>query len=117
MARIRSERETTITFSEAEAEAEICSMSPRFQRQMEKRGIKPDKIEPTRLGADESEQSRWYRIPKDWLRIRPRRKVSDAERARLTAQGFGRRQHQGRHEDVMPKPVLVESSLDERVGK
>jgi hypothetical protein len=95
MARIRSERETTITVSEAKAEAEIYSSSPRFHRHMEKRGIDPYKIEPARLGADESERSRSYRIPKDWLRIRPPRRVSDAERARLTAQGFGRNRSRG----------------------
>jgi hypothetical protein len=96
MARIKCEQETTITFNEAEADMLVWSASPRFQMGMEQLGIEPFKIDQGHIGADGSGASCWYRIPKKWLRIRPRRKVSEAERARLRAQGFQKSQDRGR---------------------
>ena len=87
MARILSEQETTLTFNEDEAHVLVWSASPRFHREMEKLSIEPYKVDPRRRSGNESEESRWYRIPK-CLRIRPRRKVLDAEQVRLRAQGF-----------------------------
>ena len=116
MARIRSEPETTTTFNEADADALVWSASPRVHRRMEKRGSAPYKIEKGSPGAEESEQSRWYRIPKEWLPIRPPRKVSEAERARLTKQGFhGPRDREGQPQHIprakIVRPVSTRSSL------
>jgi hypothetical protein len=100
MARIRSEQATTITFNEADADALVWSASPRFHRHMEKLGIEPYRIDRGRPGAEETEQSHWYRIPKERICIKLRREVSKAERARLRAQGFQpKRGHEAqRHE-------------------
>src|SRR5262249_27104149 len=96
MPRIKSEQETTITFNEEEADMLVWTASPRFRRWMVQVGIEPYKIDRGHLGADESEDSCWYHIPKEWLRIRPRRSLSDAERARLREKGFQETQdHKG----------------------
>src|SRR5262249_4279662 len=71
---------------------------------MEKLGYPPIKISPGRRGKEKSEESRGYRMPKKCVQFKPERKVSEKERERLAAQGFGRRKptlnKEGRPEEI-----------------
>ena len=76
----RLENETAITFNEEEPHAVVWSASPLFQRHMQRTGVEPYKID-----ARVDSQSCWYRVPKEWVRVRPPRKVqlTDEQRAEM----------------------------------
>lgn len=61
MKRTRLERETTITFNEAELDAIIWSATPSIQRRMKRIGFKPYR---------KSGDGLWYKVPKKLVQIR-----------------------------------------------
>jgi hypothetical protein len=81
MSELKLERETTIVWNEAEAEAMIWSASPAFHRKMAKLGIEPYQ----EVGRGGRERSYWYRIPSVWVRVRaPKRRVlTDEQRQKM----------------------------------
>lgn len=91
MPRPRIERETTVCYNEEEDNALIWSASPVFQRKMERLGVEHCKS-ASRPEAG-VEESRCYRVPKGWVKIRPARVLTDEQRTKLqllAAQRFGR---------------------------
>lgn len=91
----RIERETTMTYNEEEEDALIWSASPTFQRKMEKMGI-PHYKSGMRDGLP-VEESRYYRVPKSWVKVRLPRKMPELteeqrkERADQTRARFTKR--------------------------
>src|SRR6266545_7903421 len=77
VARIAREQETIIRFNEEDQDIELWSASPRMHRQMKKNGIEPDQISPGRPGAADREESRSYHFPRNYLKIAPKRRVSE----------------------------------------
>jgi hypothetical protein len=77
MARIKEEQETVIVMNEATGMAHIWSASPRFQRKMEQYGVEPYEQQP---GANQNwdEKSSFYWVSKDWIRVKPPRKVKSS---------------------------------------
>jgi predicted secreted protein len=71
MSRNRLERETTITFNEAEDTATVWTASPVVHRRLAKRGIMPMQESQ---GASPGEASWSYQLPKKWVRIYPARR-------------------------------------------
>lgn len=71
----RIERETTIVFNEEEGHALVWSASPVFQRRIEKLGVPAYKTESR--GEAGVAESRYYKIPKPWVKIRLPHKTPD----------------------------------------
>lgn len=86
---LKLEQETTIVYNEAEPDAMLWSASASFQRRMAKLGIMPYKTAPRERGA----QSAWYRVPRQWIKVKPpiakqlteeqRQKMRDTARSRF----------------------------------
>ncbi len=82
MSRTRLERETTITFNEAEGDAIVWSASPVFQRRMEKRGH--------RFTRQQS-GGRWYKVKKTLVSIRSdKRSQAGPRKGRFLLPGHGK---------------------------
>ncbi len=60
------EQETVITFNRVDDVAKVFTYEPALIRQLTKRGVKPDRIEP--------EGGHAFTVPKLWVSVRPRRK-------------------------------------------
>lgn len=73
----RLEQETCITFNRAEDTAWLFTHEPRLWRLMADRGIRPvrEDVLEGRIVA------RAYLVPKSWIRVRPSRKATPAQRA------------------------------------
>lgn len=74
---IAIERETTVTYNAEEDVACVWSADPVFQRRMEKLGVEPCRVD--RRG--EHGESRSYRVPKKWVKVKPPRQLSPEQLA------------------------------------
>ena len=80
------ERETIITFNEAEKTAGVYTHNGRLLRQLEQLAKdRPDECQLERVCRDGSAAD--YIVPKSWIKIRPKRILSEEERERLSEAG------------------------------
>lgn len=74
----RQEQETIITYTEAEQTAEVFTYRPSLMRQLDALCLeRPDEAKHTR---DNGDGGKTYIIPKSWVKIRPTRILSQAQR-------------------------------------
>lgn len=76
-----AERETIFRFDEAEKTATIFTMSSSLKKQLtELMEERPDEVSRDHDGD--------YVIPKKWIMVKPPRRISAEQKARLRKQGF-----------------------------
>ncbi len=73
------ERETIISFNEAEATATIYTHNAALVNKLEK--IRQNN--PLIIEVAQDEHSRTYNLPKAWIKVRPPRNISDEQRDRM----------------------------------
>ena len=75
----RAEQETVILYNEDEKTASVCTCSPTLIRQLDAFCVQGRAI--TYIRKDK--YGKRYIIPKQWIRFRPPRELSDAQRNKL----------------------------------
>ncbi len=73
----RLEQETCITFNEAEPDAWVHTHRRALWRELERRGLVAEREDV----LEGRVVAKAFRVPKDWIRIRPPRRVTTAQRA------------------------------------
>lgn len=76
----KEEQETIVNYNEAETLASIYTHNKKLQRQLSRLcAERPDEARLVRKSHDDMAHE--YELPKSWLRIRPPRVASEAQRA------------------------------------
>ncbi len=84
------EKETIITFNEAETTAEVFTYRPSLIRQLD--GLAEERpTEATRVKAN-AEGGVTFIVPKTWVKIRPKRILTDEQREAAQARALHMRQ-------------------------
>ena len=87
------ERESVLTFNEAEHTAELEIHAPKLKKRLETiRAERPDEIKLTR----QDEYANFYIVPKSWIKINPPRSMTSKQleslaKARVNAKPFVRK--------------------------
>ncbi len=84
------ERETIICFNEAEKTAEIFTYRPSLIRQLD--GLAEERPTEAMRGKANAEGGVTYTIPKAWVKIKPKRILTDEQREAAQARALHMRQ-------------------------
>ena len=101
---LRIERETALSFNEEEETALIWSASPLFQRKMERLRIEP--YETNKRDGQPVEETRSYRLPKAWIRVRLPLKLTEEQRKA--------RSDQARERFSKPKAIPAQGQREDK---
>lgn len=97
MALSKLEKETIITYNEAEAEAEIYTYNRPLQRKLEK--LAQERPEEVKILCADKTGSKTFRLPKKFVTVRASRQISPElreEMAQVAKERFSN--HQGKEE-------------------
>ena len=78
MSLLKIEKETIITFNEQEKEACVYTYNPSLKKQLGQ--LMADKPDEVKLEISDSTGAETYVLPKVWVKIRPKRKATEAQR-------------------------------------
>lgn len=78
------EKETIITFNEAETTADVYTHNKALKRQLDEYAEqRPEQCQ--RIGTSHAGQAAEYTIPKSWIKVKPPRIASEAQKAAARA--------------------------------
>lgn len=79
----KEERETIITYNEAEPVANVYTMNGALIRKLE--GLTESRPGEARRVKNHPDGAQEYEVPKKWIRVQPPRVLTDEQKAAMTA--------------------------------
>ena len=79
----KEERETIITYNEAEPVASVYTMNGALIRKLE--GLTESRPDEARRVKNHPDGAQEYEVPKKWVRVQPPRVLTDEQKAAMTA--------------------------------
>lgn len=79
----KEERETIITYNEAEPVASVYTMNGALIRKLE--GLTESRPDEARRVKNHPDGAQEYEVPKKWIRVQPPRVLTDEQKAAMTA--------------------------------
>lgn len=79
----KEERETIITYNEAEPVASVYTMNGALIRKLE--GLTESRPDEARRVKNHPDGAQEYEVPKKWIRVQPSRVLTDEQKAAMTA--------------------------------
>lgn len=79
----KEERETIITYNEAEPVASVYTMNGALIRKLE--GLTESRPDEARRVKNHPDGAQEYEVPKKWIRVQPPRVLTDEQKVAMTA--------------------------------